>query len=114
MAYRVSRQHLIPVITAETKAAERKSVLDGFRAGQYKALVTCEVLNEGVDVPEAKVAIVLGGTSGAREYVQRLGRVLRKVENRRAVLFEVIARKTIEEQKAQARAQKQKKRDAHQ
>ncbi len=114
VAYRVSRQYLIPAITAETKAAERKMVLDHFRAGEYKALVTCEVLNEGVDVPEAKVAIVLGGTSGAREYVQRLGRVLRKVENRRAVLFEVIARKTIEERKAQTRSRAQKKHDANQ
>jgi superfamily II DNA or RNA helicase len=61
------------------------------------------VLNEGVDVPEAKVAIVLGGTSGAREYIQRLGRVLRKVGNRQAVLFEVFARKTVEEAKAQRR-----------
>ncbi len=114
VAYRVSRQYLIPVITAETKAAERKFILDRFCAGNYKALVTCEVLNEGVDVPEAKVAIVLGGTSGAREYIQRLGRVLRKVENRHAVLFEVIARKTVEEQKAQTRARMQRKRDAYQ
>jgi superfamily II DNA or RNA helicase len=114
VAYRVSRQFLIPAITAETKAAERKQILDRFRAGTYKALVTCEVLNEGVDVPEAKVAIVLGGTSGAREYIQRLGRVLRKVENRRAVLFEVIARNTVEEQKARARSRAQRNRDAHQ
>ena len=66
-------------------------------------IVTSKVLNEGIDVPEAKIAIVLGGTSGAREYIQRLGRVLRKVENRQAVLFEVIARKTIEESKSQRR-----------
>jgi superfamily II DNA or RNA helicase len=120
VAYRVSRQFLIPVITAETKAAERKLILDRFRSGEYRALVTCEVLNEGVDVPEAKIAIVLGGTSGAREYIQRLGRVLRKVENRKAALFEVIARKTVEERRSQARATMQRKRerdgaaDAHQ
>jgi superfamily II DNA or RNA helicase len=61
------------------------------------------VLNEGVDVPEAKVAIVLGGTASAREYIQRLGRVLRKAGNRQALLFEVIARNTVDEGKSQRR-----------
>ena len=107
MAYDIASRHLIPVITHETNAAERKQILDGFQAGRYRVIVTSRVLNEGVDVPEAKVAIILGGTSGAREYIQRLGRVLRKVENRQAVLFEVIARKTIEEGKAQRRQRRQ-------
>ncbi len=107
VVYDIARRHLVPAITHETGAAERKQILDGFQTGCYRVIVTSKVLNEGVDVPEAKVAIVLGGTSGAREYVQRLGRVLRKVENRQAVLFEVIARKTIEESKAQRRGRQQ-------
>ena len=105
-AYHIARRHLIPVITHETKAAERKHILDGFQAGQYHAIVTSRVLNEGVDVPEAKIAVVLGGTASAREYIQRLGRVLRKVGNRQAVLFEVIARQTVDEGKAQRRKPK--------
>jgi len=106
MAYEIAYRHLVPVITHETGAAERKHILDGFQAGRYRVIVTSRVLNEGVDVPEAKVAIVLGGTSGAREYIQRLGRILRKVENREAVLFEVIARKTLEEGRSQRRHRK--------
>jgi superfamily II DNA or RNA helicase len=105
-AYAIARRHLIPVITHETKAAERKHILDGFQAGQYHAVVTSKVLNEGVDVPEAKIAVVLGGTASAREYIQRLGRVLRKIGNRQAVLFEVIARDTVEESKSQRRRPK--------
>ena len=50
--------------------------------------------------------MVLGGTASAREYIQRLGRVLRKVGNRQAVLFEVIARQTVDEGKAQRRKPK--------
>ena len=80
MAYAVAARYLIPAITHETAAAERKHILEHFQSGHYQAIVTSRVLNEGIDVPEAKVAIVLGGTSGAREYIQRLGRVLRKVE----------------------------------
>jgi superfamily II DNA or RNA helicase len=107
-AYEVARRYLVPVITHETSAAERKHILDGFQAGHYRVITTSRVLNEGVDVPESKVAIVLGGTSGAREYIQRLGRVLRKVENKQAVLYEVIARKTIEEGRAQRRRRPRK------
>jgi superfamily II DNA or RNA helicase len=102
-AYRIARRHLIPIITHETKAAERKRILDSFRSGEYRAIVTSRVLNEGVDVPEAKLAIVLGGTASAREYIQRLGRVLRKVGSRQAALVEVIARDTIEESQSQRR-----------
>ncbi len=107
VVYDIARRHLVPAITHETGAAERKQILDGFQTGRYRVIVTSRVLNEGIDVPEAKIAIVLGGTSGAREYIQRLGRVLRKVENRQAVLFEVIARRTIEESKAQRRRRRQ-------
>ncbi len=108
VAYRIACRHLIPVITHETKAAERKHILDGFLAGHLPAVVTSRVLNEGVDVPEAKVAIVLGGTASAREYVQRLGRVLRKVRNREAILYEVIVRDTVDEGRSQRRHRKVK------
>jgi superfamily II DNA or RNA helicase len=97
LAYRISRRHLIPAITHQTKAVERKAILEGFRSGSYQAVVTSRVLNEGVDVPEAKVAVVLGGTASAREYIQRLGRILRKQENKTALLYEIIIRGTIEE-----------------
>ncbi len=106
-AYQIARRHLIPVITHQTKAAERKATLDHFRSGDYRAIVTSKVLNEGVDVPEAKIAVVLGGSSSAREYIQRLGRVLRKRGNAQAILYEVIARKTVDERIAQQRRPRQ-------
>lgn len=103
VVYNIARKHLIPALTHETKAAERKHILEGFQSGLYRAVVTSRVLNEGVDVPEAKIAVVLGGTSSAREYIQRLGRVLRKVGSRQAILYEVIARGTLDEGKSQRR-----------
>lgn len=96
VVYHLSQRHLIPALTCETKAAERKQVLEGFQRGDYGALVTSKVLNEGIDVPEAKVAIVLGGSAGAREYIQRLGRVLRKMGNQQAVLYEIVVRDTLD------------------
>lgn len=95
--YRVAELFLIPAITHQTPVKERHETLGCFRDGSYPVIVSSRVLNEGVDVPEASVAIVLSGTGTPREYIQRLGRILRPVEGKRALLYEVIAEGTNEE-----------------
>jgi superfamily II DNA or RNA helicase len=95
--YQIARQYLIPAITHQTKARERKHILEAFHSGEYPTVVTSQVLNEGVDVPAANVGIVLSGTSTIRENVQRLGRLLRKQEGKQATLYEIVARGTAEE-----------------
>ncbi|MBO3462380.1 DEAD/DEAH box helicase family protein [Aetokthonos hydrillicola Thurmond2011] len=97
--YRISSDFLIPAITHQTPVKERHEILTKFREGEYKSLVASHVLNEGVDVPAASIAIILSGTGSAREYIQRLGRVLRKGnnKNKQAILYEVIAEDTSEE-----------------
>lgn len=95
--YRISREFLIPAITHQTRARERKWILDGFREGTLRAIVTSKVLNEGIDVPEAKIAVVLSGSASPREHLQRLGRILRRAgERRTAVLYEVVTSATTE------------------
>ncbi|MDJ0731320.1 MAG: DEAD/DEAH box helicase family protein [Crocosphaera sp.] len=103
--YRISQEFLIPAITHQTPVKERHDILTRFREGIYKSLVTSHVLNEGVDVPEVKVAIIISGTSSAREYVQRLGRILRKGKgkNKLATLYEIVAEDTSEERISQRR-----------
>jgi superfamily II DNA or RNA helicase len=95
-AYTIAQRFLIPVITHQTKISERAEILDGFRAGRWRAVVTSRVLNEGVDVPEANVAIVVSGSGTVREHVQRLGRVLRRSGDKRAILFELVTAGTVE------------------
>jgi superfamily II DNA or RNA helicase len=95
--YKISRRFLIPAITHQTRIKERHETLQRFNAGDYPFLVTSRVLNEGVDVPAANVGIVLSGSGTVREHVQRLGRILRRGEGKRAVLYEVIAEDTAEE-----------------
>jgi len=103
-AYRISLRYLIPCISHFTKAEERKYILDQFRrGGSYQCLVSSRVLDEGVDLVDSKIAIVLGGSGSARQQKQRLGRILRKVENQQAEMIEVIARSTTEEGKSQRR-----------
>lgn len=95
-AYGVSRRFLLPCITHQTKVKERSAILRGLSDGTYGAVVTSRVLNEGVDVPDANVAVVLSGSGSVREHVQRLGRVLRPREGKRAVLYELVTRGTVE------------------
>ncbi|ACK68551.1 type III restriction protein res subunit [Gloeothece citriformis PCC 7424] len=103
--YRISQEFLIPAITHQTPVKERHDILKRFREGDYKILVTSHVLNEGVDVPDARIAIILSGTGSAREYVQRLGRVLRKgkTPDKLAILYEVITEDTSEERTSKRR-----------
>jgi len=98
----ISRRLLIPAITYRTGPQERRALLEGFRAGRYSKLATGRVLNEGVDLPDANVAIVASGSSATREYVQRLGRVLRP-KPQTAVLYELVTRKTSEAQASRRR-----------
>jgi superfamily II DNA or RNA helicase len=101
--YALSRRFLIPGVTYETPARERKEILDRFREGRYRAVIASDVLNEGVDVPDAGVAVILAGSASRREYVQRLGRILRPREGKRAILYELVTAQTGEEFTARRR-----------
>ncbi len=101
--YEISRRFLIPAITHQTDIKERKASLAAFADGSLPVLVTSRVLNEGVDVPAADVAIVLSGTATPREHVQRLGRILRPKEGKQAVLYELIVHDSLEERTSKRR-----------
>ena len=98
LVYRIAERFLIPAITHQTGTEERRRFLEGFREGTYSRIVTSNVLDEGVDVPDANVAVVLSGSGSEREFLQRLGRVLRPNEDgTRALMYEVVSRDTAEE-----------------
>ncbi|HHP7231805.1 MAG TPA: DEAD/DEAH box helicase [Xenococcaceae cyanobacterium] len=111
--YRISQQFLIPAITYQTPVKERHDILQRFKTGEYKTLVASHVLNEGVDVPDARIAIILSGTGSTREYIQRLGRVLRKgtTPDKQAILYEVITEATSEERTSDRRRGKTPQQD---
>lgn len=77
LVYQISDKFLIPFITYKTNKDERQDVLTGFKEGRYMAIVTSKVLDEGIDVPDAELGIIVSGTGSAREFIQRLGRLLR-------------------------------------
>jgi len=102
-AYAIAREHLLMPMTCDISRAERETALSAFRAGTLRALVSSRVLNEGIDVPDAEVAIVVGGAQGEREHVQRIGRLLRPMQGKRALIYELVTLATSEVRRATER-----------
>ena len=95
-AYTIARELLVLPVTCDIGRAERATMLERFRAGDANVLVSSQVLDEGFDVPEAEVAIVVGGTASARRHVQRIGRVLRPRPDKHARVYELAVQATVE------------------
>lgn len=106
LVYNISRRFLIPAVTYQTPREERHEILENFRRGNYSVIVTSQVLDEGVDVPDASLGFMLSGTGSTREYIQRLGRLLRKVEGKHAKLVEIVSKETMEVRMSQRRRRK--------
>ena len=95
MVYLLSRNHLIPAITHETKSSERENILSKFGTGEYSKLITGRVLDEGWDCGSVNVGIIVSGTGQARQFIQRLGRILRPKEDE-AILYELVTPGSLE------------------
>lgn len=95
-AYAIARELLVMPVTHEIKRSERVAALEGFRSGERPVLVSSQVLDEGIDVPDADLAIVVGGSSSERRYVQRIGRVLRPRDGKRSRIYELAVSETTE------------------
>jgi superfamily II DNA or RNA helicase len=96
-AYAIARERLVMPLTCDiAQSPEREEALGCFRDGELHALVSARVLNEGLDVPEADVAVVVGGSLGRREHVQRVGRLLRPRAGKRALVYELVTARTLE------------------
>ncbi len=104
-AYKIGEMFFLPVLTHHSKITERRDMLTAFRQGAYPILVTSKVLNEGVDVPEANVGIVVSGSGSTREHVQRLGRILRPGPGKKAILYELVSLGTSERYVSERRRQ---------
>ncbi len=92
-----------PVVTGETEKKVRDRNFQLFREGLERVLVLTTVGDEGVDIPDANVGIIVAGTGSKRQFIQRLGRLLRPKEGKQAVLYEIVARGTPEELESRRR-----------
>jgi superfamily II DNA or RNA helicase len=71
--------------------SEREYLLEEFSKGKYQALVAMRCLDEGVDVPPARTAILLSSSGNPREYIQRIGRVIRRFQGKlEATIYDIV------------------------
>lgn len=88
----------VPVVTGRTEQRRRRLIFNLFKSGRYRVLVLTTVGDEGIDVPDANVGVILSGTSSKRQFIQRLGRLLRPAKGKsQAKLYYVAVRGTQEE-----------------
>lgn len=75
-----------------------QNTLNRFRDGSLRILIACKSIDEGVDIPDASIGIVLSGTSMQRQRIQRLGRIIRNSTDKgRAALYYLHLAETTEE-----------------
>jgi len=91
------------LLHGDLSESERDRVLKAFKAARSGVLVVTTVGDEGLDIPDANVGILVSGTSSRRQFIQRLGRLLRPAPGKVAVLYEIVTSGTSEEYQARKR-----------
>ncbi|MQL55395.1 DEAD/DEAH box helicase [Acidianus ambivalens] len=102
-AEEIARRFNTLLISGKMSKNERKKVLDTFKFMKNGVLTLTTVGDEGLDIPDASVGIIVTGTSSRRQFIQRLGRILRPVNGKRAILYEIIVAGTQEEYQSKKR-----------
>ena len=82
---------------SQLKNDERIEAITAFRSGRARALVTVKALDEGLDVPDADVGLIVAGSRSHRQRIQRIGRVLRQGDEKNAVVVTILVKGTPEE-----------------
>lgn len=71
--------------------SEREYIIECFKRQKYQVLVAIKCLDEGIDIPSAKRAIVMASSTNPREYVQRIGRIIRQAPGKyQADIYDMI------------------------
>jgi len=91
------------LLHGELSESERERVLRAFKTAKTGVLVVTTVGDEGLDIPDANIGILVSGTSSRRQFIQRLGRLLRPTPGKTAILYEIITAGTSEEYQARKR-----------
>lgn len=88
-------------VHSQTEKDDRKRILSDFGNGDIQVVVAPNILNEGIDVPEADLGIIVAGSKTRREMIQRMGRVLRRKKDGRTAHFALLFIEQTSEDPAQ-------------
>jgi len=92
------------ILTSKVTTEQEERLRKAFETGKIRVLVLVKKAEEGVDLPDASVAIIAGGSKQEREFIQRIGRVLRRSPGKKvAYIYELVTENTIEQAISKAR-----------
>ncbi|MEM0122177.1 MAG: helicase-related protein, partial [Saccharolobus sp.] len=91
------------LLTGKMSKEERRRVLNTFKSMSSGILVLTTVGDEGLDIPDANIGIIVTGTGSRRQFIQRLGRILRPYNGKKAKLYEIVVSGTPEEYQSKRR-----------
>ncbi|MEA2005826.1 MAG: helicase-related protein, partial [Acidobacteriota bacterium] len=77
--YLEERSFKVGIYHAHLPLDKRLENISNYRKGNINILVSCRALDEGFDVPESNTGIIVAGTSSVRQWIQRMGRILRRM-----------------------------------
>lgn len=78
--------------------SERDWILNSFENGEIQTLIAMKCLDEGVDIPSARIGIILASTTNPREFIQRRGRLLRRSKGKElAEIYDMIVAPLFDE-----------------
>lgn len=70
--------------------SEREHIISKFKSRDYQVIVAIKCMDEGIDIPTADVGILMASSTNPREYVQRIGRIIRQSPNKHsAELYDI-------------------------
>jgi superfamily II DNA or RNA helicase len=88
----------IDLITGSTARRQRREILDDLRVRRLDAVAAPRVLDEGIDVPDANLGVVMSASRTRRQMIQRMGRILRRKRAGVAARFVIMfAKDTLED-----------------
>jgi superfamily II DNA or RNA helicase len=98
--------HSVSIYHSKLSDSVRRLNLKLFRRGVFDILIACRALDEGFNVPEARIAIIGAGTSSKRQRIQRMGRVLRSMSGKTSAEVLTIYATDVEEARLSVEAER--------
>lgn len=89
---KITEQESTSKIVNNSGDTERQEIISQFNHRQLQVLVGIKCLDEGIDIPNARIAILMSNSTNPREFIQRVGRVIRQAEGKQlSEIYDFIA-----------------------
>lgn len=91
LAHRITEKESQHKSNKYSGLSEREYIIKQFETGSYQVIVAIKCMDEGIDIPSARCGIIMASSTNPREYVQRIGRIIRQDGHKSfATLYDVV------------------------